>query len=439
MPSHALLHERAGFKLPVPWMGVTDTFNSHKEKTHESLRKPFWEGAWRLEDGGHKAIFKTNKEAVVLSLFGIEDRGALDRVRKETCCSWIEEPAPTDEGAGVPEDAVDIGTTSQRVPTHAAVTMLTSNYPDDEHWLWTRFKPVSGRMGLNVHPEDSRRITFQLPKGDNKFITDAQRQKWYERLKDRPDLLARLLEGKPAVVQKGKAVAMATLQIPGQPAKQIGFNEAQHVSAGRLKPVEGIPLILGQDGGHSPATCIGQEVYGVIRVYASLCVDRGGMRQQYSYNVKPWLKRHAPWALADDGTLIRGCYDPSFPDDESDSDTNPIDVIYEIVGGSWVPGPVDWESRKGVLFASFNRGVGGDPGLQIDPVDAAPLRRALGGQWFYPTDRFGGVSSDKPKTQNHPHEDHGNAYIYMLCEMLPELMSDVDGHGDNVKVISNFN
>lgn len=415
MPCHAKLHEQAGFPLPVPWMGITDTFNSHKEKTHDSLKKPFWQGAWRLEDGGHKAIFRTNKDAVVVSLFGIEDRGALDRVRKETCCSWIEEAAPTDEGPGVPQDAMNIGITSQRVPTHAAVTMLTSNYPDPDHWLCERFKFVTGRSGLSAHPDDPRRITIQIPKGDNAHITPEQRAKWMERLKDRPDLQARLLEGKPAVIMKGRAVAIAFLN--GQP---IGYNEARHVSPARLKPVEGVPFYLGQDGGLTPATTIAQEWRGVIRVYASMCMDRGGMRQQYQHNVKPWFKTHAPSALGKDDMILGG-YDPSMPDDESDSDKNPIDVCREEIGGDWYPGPVDWESRKGAMFASFNRSVGGEPGLLIDPMDTSGLRRALAGEWYYRTDRFGGVTNDKPKSPNHPHEDYGQSFCYLLCRLMPEM------------------
>lgn len=429
MAAHAKEHEKAGFPLPVPWMCVTDTFNAHKEKTLDSMRKPFWQGAWKLEDGGHKAIFATNKDAVIVSLFGIEDAGALDRVRKETCCSHYEEVAPTTEGSGIPEEAVDIGITSQRVPTHAAVTILTSNYPDDGHWLWRRFKPTIGVYGRQEHPDDPRRITFQIPKGDNPYITTAQRAKWLERLKDRPDLIDRLLEGKPAVVHKGQAVAMGFLG-----ATPIGFNEARHVARTRLKPVKNVPFVLGQDGGHTPATTGGQEIDGQFRVLFSLCIERGGMRQQYLHNVKPWFRRFAPWVLEDPDEWVLGGYDPSLPDDETDTervDKNPIDVIRNEVGGLWMPGPSDWTSRKGALFAAFNRSVGGEPGLLIDPIHCEGLIRALRGQWYYPTDRFGHLQSDKPKSPNHPHEDHGQSLCYLLCRLAPSLNQeqDDDKHG----------
>ena len=44
MGAHASEHRRAGFPLPVSWCGIMDTFQSHKEKTHKSLLKPFWQG-----------------------------------------------------------------------------------------------------------------------------------------------------------------------------------------------------------------------------------------------------------------------------------------------------------------------------------------------------------------------------------------------------------
>src|SRR5690242_10804433 len=55
MIAHAQQHQAAGYPLPVKWAGVTDTFRSHTEKTHDSLLAPGWGGVWRLEDGGHEA------------------------------------------------------------------------------------------------------------------------------------------------------------------------------------------------------------------------------------------------------------------------------------------------------------------------------------------------------------------------------------------------
>lgn len=95
MIAHAQEHQRAGFPLPTLWAGVTDTFQSHHEKTHESLLAPAWGGVWQLEDGGHEARAVVDGQLLVrLRLFGIEDRGAMNRLRRECHGLWFEEPVP---------------------------------------------------------------------------------------------------------------------------------------------------------------------------------------------------------------------------------------------------------------------------------------------------------------------------------------------------------
>lgn len=57
--------------------------------------------------------------------------------------------------------------------------------------------------------------------------------------------------------------------------------------------------------------------------------------------------------------------------------------------------------------------------LEVDPIDASGLVKALNGGWYYPTGSDGRVSRDKPKKPNHPHEDHGDALCYLLSGMAP--------------------
>ena len=120
--------------------------------------------------------------------------------------------------------------------------------------------------------------------------------------------------------------------------------------------------------------------------------------------------------------MIHGVYDPASPDDESDSDRNPVDVCREFVGGYWEPGPVAWESRKNALITGINKHCGpGELALGIDLVDGQPLIKALSGRWYYPMNRLGGVSKDMPFKPNHPWEDLGDSFCYFLCGVMPEL------------------
>ena len=55
------------------------------------------------------------------------------------------------------------------------------------------------------------------------------------------------------------------------------------------------------------------------------------------------------------------------------------------------------------MLSLFNRGIAGEPALQIDPVDALPLIRALRGSWYY------------------PHSDIGDAFCYFVGRIAPSM------------------
>lgn len=435
MLMHAALHEQAGFPLPTTWMGVTDTFASHKIKTIPSMELPFWKGTWRKEDSGHVMVGVVGgKEVVRLLLFGIEDQGAMDKVRMEVHGVWFEEPAPAAvlvQSTGVNESAWGMALTSrrkgyqrftdgsERPGSHCYPAVMTLNYPDEDHWTWQRFMPGPGVRG--THPEDVKRLWFRVPPGER--ASAVQRAEWTHALRDRPDLLRRLLEGQPGTIQLGAQVAE-------------GFREDLHVSRDRLRPIPNEPLVLAQDFGHTPATIIGQPWRGTRRVYAALTCEHGGIKQHLEQSVLPWLQVHAPWALRNATSMIRGCYDRAGETGEqTDIDVDPVGLLEKLLGGLWYPGPVEWETRKGCLLQGIYA-QGPTPGsvsLAIDPVDALPLVRALSGRWYYPQDRLGKVSRDFPKKPNHPWEDVGDAFIYWLWALLSEAQPP-----GQVKVESDF-
>jgi hypothetical protein len=56
--------------------------------------------------------------------------------------------------------------------------------------------------------------------------------------------------------------------------------------------------------------------------------------------------------------------------------------------------------------------------LQIDPVQAKGLVRALTSGWHYPTGPDGRVRRDEP-VKDHPHSDHGDAFCYLVGGVHP--------------------
>ena len=409
MLGHAAAHHGKGFDLPVKWLGVTDTFSAHKAKTFESLDKPFWKGCWRPSDGGHIWTAVVNGRPMVeLHLCGIEDQGAMDRVRTECHGVWFEEPAPTavlGVSRGVDETAWGMAMTSQRLPSHAHVAVMTLNYPDEDHWTWQRFQPQAGTSGR--HPADPTRAWFRIPPGERADAT--QRAEWAHALRDRPDLLRRLIEGQPGSLMLGPQVA-------------DGFSLDLHVAKDRLYPFPNEPLGFGIDFGLTPTVVIGQPGQGQRRIYAALTLAHGGVSQLMEQEVLPWLSKYAPWCLRNPG-MVYGCYDVSGETGEqADVERSAVQILETKLPGLWFPGPVKWDSRKHVLLSAMHH-PGRTPGsvsLQLDPVEAKGLIQALGGRWHYPVDRQGQVRRDLPKKPNHPHEDYGDAFIYWLWSLTSE-------------------
>lgn len=395
---HAQRHHELGYPLPTRWAGVTDTFQSHKLKTVRSLQAPGWGGLWRFRDDYHVAECVLDGTVLVhLDLFGIEDQGAMDRLRMEMHGLWFEEPAPASvmvQSSGVNEGAWLMGLTSQRLPSYHHPAIMTLNYPDEDHWTWQRFV-------VNQEPGTGY---VRIPPGER--ASAEQRAEWTRALSARPDMLRRLLEGKPGTLMLGKQVA-------------VGFNAEVHVKA--APPVKDLPVWIGQDGGesHTWVSVIGQRVGPFVRIIGSLLSDPSGARQHFEHVLRPWLSEHTPWVFSS-RDLIQGIYDQACDtEDPGDHESNPLRTMKALFPGHYRPGPIDWTSRLNPIYSLFNAMVQGQPVLQIDPSQNRGLIRALDGGWYLATGVDGKVLRDTPKKPNHPHEDYGDAFCYLVAGMAP--------------------
>lgn len=398
MLQHAWLHHQAGHPLPTKWVGVADTFQSHRIKTVRSLEDPRWRGLWRLRQDDHLAVATIGgTELVHLDLFGIEDQGAMDRLRMEMHGLWFEEPAPSAvlvQSSGISEDAWMLGLTSLRLASHCHPALITSNYPDEDHWTWQRFV-------VRQHPGSAY---FRIPPGES--ASAEQREEWARALEGRPDLLRRLLAGEPGAIAMGPQVA-------------VGWNSEAHVAREPLVVVRSEVLWMGHDAGHTPTTVIGQPVDGHVHIFAGLVTERAGTKQHLEQTVLPWLARYAPWILRG-GEAIYHVYDPNMDTGEqADIDQSPVERLKESLGGVFIPGATSWPGRRDPLLALFNRAVAGRPMLQVSPTaDTELLRKALAGRWYYKQTVTGEVLKDLPE-KNHPWSDLGDAFCYLIGGIAP--------------------
>lgn len=392
MVMHAVEHHNRGFPLPTHWMAVRDTFANHQETTHKTLLEPFWDGRWSLSQGGHVATYHLNGVAFVrMSMIGFDSPSDAERLRTACHGIWFDEAAPAMAlSTGLSQDAWALALSSQRMPTHARPAVVTTNYPDEEHWTWRRF----------VTEADPERLAVRIPPGERAGA--EYRAELVRAYRDRPDLLRRLVEGKPGVLLLGEQVAPE-------------FDRDAHVSPMRLLPDRSAPLWFGHDGGHTPVTIIGQRT-DKIRILAALASEHGGTRQHMLNLVLPWVAQYAPWLLEAEGRqAVYARYDPSMDKGaEGDIDVNAVRMLEQMLPGHYQPGPVDWTSRLLPLQTALNGRQ-----LLLDPEMCVGLIRALNGGWHYPTGMDGKVTRDLPKKPNHPHEDYGDALCYLLAGLAP--------------------
>jgi len=100
--------------------------------------------------------------------------------------------------------------------------------------------------------------------------------------------------------------------------------------------------------------------------------------------------------------------------------------MMQVLPGKYRPGPVSWDGRKDPMLSLLNAMHQGEPVLQVDPVHAKGLVRALEGGWYYAQAGDGTLrkadtrtGSAQPKKPNHPHEDYGDAFCYLVSAMAP--------------------
>ena len=92
---YAERHRAQGGALPVRILVATDTFMSHRAKLCRTLEEALWHGLWVPREDKHLWVATlAGVEYVHLELIGVEDQGALDRMRQAAHALWLEEAAP---------------------------------------------------------------------------------------------------------------------------------------------------------------------------------------------------------------------------------------------------------------------------------------------------------------------------------------------------------
>ncbi len=425
---------------PIPGAIIRDTWTNIERTTLQSFLMPHPDSFpakikpfLQVRDGGREILFPGFWKAY---LFGVDSLSDLNRFQSmQLGWIWLEEPAAAAEediGSGISEDVWALGISSLRHPlmTKTAYEYLNSvimpkfpnispeeekrgldlgvfytdvkgnvrirnrraqismNYPDEDHWTWQRFS----EQGIGN--------LFRMPKGENRHIDESYRRNMYEALRNRPDLLARLVEGKPSQVQIGEKVMPK-------------YDPDKHRSTVTLYPVEGSPVIRCWDGWLNPACSFAQITpSGQFRVLYTLKGTNIGMKQFIDRHVKPYIsagvdvgQKKQMEAKFKNVKEWRDMGDPSIASpDQSDSGFSAAQMInleleskpgekarFELGEPSWRAGKEAFE------FVLSNIG------MFVLSKDDVFMHKALSGKWCYKRNKDNTFVLDKPLDNDWSH------------------------------------
>ena len=423
-----ILHHASFFPgaQPIKVAVVRDTWVNLDRSVIDALiqgtARRWWD--FELTKGGLEG--NLNHGVARLFFFGIKADSDLVRFQGlEFGILYIDDVAPAaDLESGVDQAVLSMGMSSLSQAGMRHRVVMTSNPPDEDHWLLQVFGPrLEGRRthgGVVVEG-------FRGLPGENPHISQEFRDQMAAgfELEGRLDLRQRLWGGEIGFVPPGTAVTpeFGPLHIAEEPLK---FHEGWST------------IIRGWDFGLNP-TCVWLVVtpLGEIRVLGCVVGKNIGLEQLIKTAVEPWQERHGigkPVATrgggfgagAEAGFRFRDIGDPAgLQREQSNSDRSAAWVLQTMLNTSFEAAPPDWPARRDSVRAVLNQMLRGRPRFQVDP-DAKPIIAALRGRWHYHKFSDGRVSPLPVKDMaSHP----GDALAYVTAVLFPvqETVRKVQG------------
>lgn len=377
---------------PIPWAIIRDTWSNLQRTTLRSFLAP-WPDSFAASIRSRLEIREGGREISLPGwwtafLFGVDSAADLNKLQSlQLGGLWGEEFAPVMEqdisSLGVAEEMWLLGQTSLRYPC-VTRAQITQNYPSKDHWTWQRF----------AEQHLPQCALFRIPRGENKHVRDEYRLKMEQALQGRPDLLDRLVLGKPSDVYIGEKVTPE-------------YNEDLHRSM-TLLPLLSAPVIRCWDGGQTPA-CVFVQIApsGKIHVLDTLQAQGMGMQQFIETQVRGLMASRYP-----DAQDWQDSGDPSLSTPEqSDSMYCAAQIINKTLKARFIPGEPSWQARREWIKERLIRDQ-----ILLSPHEKI-LHRALSGGWHYKRAPSGEVIKDLPEKDMYSHA------IDAFCHAMTRLFA----------------
>lgn len=293
--------------------------------------------------------------------------------------------------------------------------LLDTNPPDDDHWYyrlaekerpkeWDFFKQPGGLkdVGGEYVPNPDAENISNLPGGHNYYLRQVAGKK--------KEWIKVFLLGTYGSVVDGKPVYPE-------------YNDDLHCKS--IKPIEGLPLIIGFDYGLTPAVAICQLTSrGQFRVLDELCADGMGIQQFARDVVKPHLSLNYPkysfQAVGDPSGMSR-----------SDTDEKTCFMILAEQGIPAVPAASNnFTARREAVSSYLTRMSDGQPCFLVDPK-AEMIRKGMNGRYGFKRVQISGDERyrDEPDKNMYSHPCEATQY----SALYSQTMNNSSQWGEKIK------
>ena len=239
---------------------------------------------------------------------------------------------------------------------------IDTNPPDKDHWLYRLCVTENDPNTTGFFRQPGGLIKTVSPGGKVAYIPNPEAEN-IENLPDRYKYYFDML-GRDEDYIKVHVLGEWGTVFTGRPVYEPWFIESVHISKDPLQPMRGLPIVLGFDGGLTPACIIGQVTpLGQVRLLREFTFRDGGMRQMCEREVIPVLNQDFA------GMDRKSWHDPADGGAQGDSEIT-INSVLTSLGFNPMPRDTvtnNFPLRREAVIKALSRMIGGQPGLLIDP------------------------------------------------------------------------
>ncbi len=327
-------------------------------------------------------------------------------------------------------------------PVTRKAILMDSNPPDDQHW-WAQLD-LKGCLDSSKNKDIDRKRTAQIfdffsappplfKNADGTYERNPNAEnisnlmggyEYYE------DMLAGNTQEHINVMVLGQYGSL----FDGKPVYGE-YNDSIHCPVNGVAPIDGVPICLGWDFGHTPACVAGQLVNGQMRIVGEIWSDDANTKKFARDFVKPWLQSTFAGytiglSIADPAGNARGEGEGKssigiLNDDYllKDAETGFVEKSLDM-GFTTVPAPSNDPTLRISAVETFMMGMGGGEPNYL--IDRSCIRLRKGKQGGYHYKRIQGVNGNWNEKPNKNHYSHiSDAEQYLALGFSNRMVVDV--------------